>query len=85
MKLKKPFDQPPTKDPLKSLFKSRNLEVRNNAIESQCLLMDQLKLPLTPIALCGFKGNFQEPHNFLEDQPFPNNGIICYGACFSSQ
>lgn len=84
MKLKKPFDQPPSKDPLKSLFKSRFPEVRKNAMESELLLLDQLKMPLTPITLNSFKGDFQEPHNFFDDQPIPMNGIICYGACFSN-
>lgn len=30
-----------------------------------------------------FRREFKEPTKFLEDHPVPNNGLICYGACFS--
>jgi hypothetical protein len=83
MRLRKPFNEPPPRDQLKSLLKSKNQETRRNAVQNQNQMMDQLLLPLTPATINEFKGEFKMPQQFLEDQPVPKNGIICYGACFS--
>lgn len=31
-----------------------------------------------------FRKEFKPPQEFLDDQPSPTNGIICYGGCFSN-
>lgn len=31
-----------------------------------------------------FKREFKAPCDFLNDQPLPINGVICYGGCFSN-